>query len=77
MKERSDGVKELKYVLWFHEYDDLDVAVGELRKVKWGLKKEEDVEVMIEDWKMEYVKPERKTRVKLEMKREGWLGTET
>ncbi|CAD6588599.1 MAG: hypothetical protein ASARMPRED_003611 [Alectoria sarmentosa] len=35
---------ELKYVLWFHEYDDLDVEVGELRGVGWGVKKEEEEE---------------------------------
>ena len=28
-------------MLWFHEYDDLDVEVGELRGVRWGVKKEE------------------------------------
>ena len=28
-------------MLWFHEYDDLDVEVGELRGVKWGAKKGE------------------------------------
>lgn len=28
-------------MLWFHEYDDLDVEVGELRDVEWGIKKEE------------------------------------
>lgn len=27
-------------MLWFHEYDDLDVEVGELAGVTWGFKKE-------------------------------------
>ena len=26
-------------MLWFHEYDDLDVEVGELADVNWGIKK--------------------------------------
>ncbi|CAF9911639.1 MAG: hypothetical protein ALECFALPRED_007418 [Alectoria fallacina] len=37
----NPNLPELKYVLWFHEYDDLDVEVGELRGVRWGVKKEE------------------------------------
>ncbi|KAF6229745.1 hypothetical protein HO173_011261 [Letharia columbiana] len=46
-----DGVAELKYVLWFHEYDDLDVEVGELEGIKWGgvKKEEEEVKVKMED----------------------------
>lgn len=41
-KTSLGGITELKYVLWFHEYDDLDVEVGELRGVKWGVKEEEE-----------------------------------
>lgn len=40
-------------MLWFHEYDDLDVEVGELAGVKWGVKveevEEEEVKVKVED----------------------------
>lgn len=42
------GGAELVYVLWFHEYDDLDVEVGELRGVRWGVMKEEGEEVDVE-----------------------------
>lgn len=31
-------------MLWFHEYDDLDVEVGELADVEWGVKKEDGQE---------------------------------
>ena len=32
------------YVLWFHEYDDLDVEVGELSSVEWAVHvKKEDL----------------------------------
>ena len=36
-------------MLWFHEYDDLDVEVGELSHVEWAVhvKKEEDVNVNV------------------------------
>lgn len=64
-------------MLWFHEYDDLDVAVGELRDVKWGVKNEEDVEVKVEDVMMENVEDVdlgAKLRVKVEMKREDLRG---
>lgn len=27
----------MTYVLWFHEYDDLDVEVGHLADMKWGV----------------------------------------
>ena len=27
----------MTYVLWFHEYDELDVEVGQLADVKWGM----------------------------------------
>ena len=47
-------------MLWFHEYDDLDVEVGELSHVEWAvhvkkedvIKEEEDVNVKVEekDW---------------------------
>lgn len=33
-------------MLWFHEYDDLDVEVGELADVEWGIKKEDRQEEM-------------------------------
>ena len=33
-------------MLWFHEYDDLDVEVGELADVEWGVKKEDGQEEM-------------------------------
>ena len=42
-------------MLWFHEYDDLDVKVEKLRNAKWGIKKElvdEEVKVKIEDLDM-------------------------
>lgn len=60
-----DDVSELKYVLWFHEYDDLDVEVGELRWVNWGLKKEDYVEVKVEDLVMEDVKLTMKLKLKV------------
>ena len=60
-----DDVSELKVVLWFHEYDDLDVEVGELRWVNWGLKKEDYVEVKVEDLVMEDVKLTMKLKLKV------------
>ena len=39
-------------MLWFHEYDDLDVEVGELASVKWDIKGEKveiKVEIKVED----------------------------
>ena len=38
-------------MLWFHEYDDLDVEVGELSDVKWAVvvKKEDQVKEEEED----------------------------
>ena len=33
-------------MLWFHEYDDLDVEVGELADVNWGIEKEDEQEEM-------------------------------
>ena len=55
-------------MLWFHEYDDLDVEVGDLRMVKWGVKKEEDVEVKVkvEDVEMEDEEKKMIVRVKVE-----------
>ena len=32
-------------MLWFHEYDDLDVEVGELADVKWCFEEEEELYV--------------------------------
>lgn len=29
-------------MLWFHEYDDLDVEVGDLAGVEWGAVEEEE-----------------------------------
>ncbi len=37
-------------MLWFHEYDDLDVEVGELGGREWGVK--EEGEVKMEDVKV-------------------------
>lgn len=31
-------------MLWFHEYHDLDVEVGELADVEWGVEKEDGQE---------------------------------
>lgn len=31
-------------MLWFHEYDDLDVEVGELADVEWSIKEEDGQE---------------------------------
>lgn len=61
-------------MLWFHEYDDLDVEVGDLAGVKWeAVKKEEmvmeghvkkEVKVKVEDMVMEgHVKKEVKVKV--------------
>ena len=33
-------------MLWFHEYDDLDMEVGELADVEWGIRKEDEQEEM-------------------------------
>ncbi len=45
-------------MLWFHEYDDLDVEVGELGGREWGVKEEgrEGEEEWEEEVKMEDVK---------------------
>ena len=32
-------------MLWFHEYDDLDVEVGELADVEWCIEKEEELDI--------------------------------
>ena len=53
-------------MLWFHEYDDLDVEVGDLRMVKWGVKKEEDVEVKVEDLEVENEEEKMIVMVKVE-----------
>lgn len=54
-------------MLWFHEYDDLDVEVGDLRMVKWGVKKEEDVEVKVKVEDLEMEDEEKKMIVKVKV----------
>ena len=54
-------------MLWFHEYDDLDVEVGELSKVEWAVHvKKEDVV------KEEDVKVKKEIHVKVEGVKMGW-----
>ena len=55
-------------MLWFHEYDDLDVEVGELSNVEWAVDvKKEDVVKKEED-----VKVKKEIHVKVEDVKMGW-----
>ena len=66
-------IPKLKYVLWFHEYDDLDVKVQELRDVDWGIKKElveekvEEVKEKEEEKKEEEKEEEEEEEVKVKI----------
>lgn len=58
-------------MLWFHEYDDLDVEVGELSSVEWPVHvKKEDV---VKDEEKEVkVMAKKEVNVKVEDIEMGW-----
>ena len=59
-------------MLWFHEYDDLDVEVGELSDVKWAVvvNKEDQVKEEEEDVKDVNVKKDVHVKKEVNVKME-------
>ena len=53
-------------MLWFHEYDDLDVEIEELKNAEWGVKRElvdEELSNAELDIKQELVDEEVKVKI--------------
>ncbi|KAM0796968.1 hypothetical protein BDR22DRAFT_917004 [Usnea florida] len=60
----------LRYVLWFHEYDDLDVEVGELRGREWDVKEVKKEVLRVGDVKVEEEEDDRGGVVTVSVKME-------